>query len=182
MNITDPFIIVAAVVTIITAVSTLIGWAYKLGRRKAQKDFHNKALQNRYKLIYVPLRTMLLEKHITTVVAAVYPRMSQRIRRAWPYLREFNLKYGLTVLFNKYGKPASEIEFGGHFPLMEIKQIIERHGEWADSKLLSLIQGADRSRYDGFDQYESLLTEEELALADHIWDMYHRLNKRLLPK
>jgi len=62
-----------------------------------------------------------------------------------------------------------------------MKEIIEKHGEWADSSLLNLIQSADRSRYEEFGQYESLLTEEELALADHIWDMYDRLNKRLLP-
>lgn len=155
-----------------------LAWAYRLGRRKDQKDFQNQVLQNRYRLVYAPLRTLLLDKHITTVVGVHYPRVLQRIRRAWPYLRRFNLKYGFKILSDKYGKPRSEIEFGGHFPLKQIKEIIEKHGEWADSKLLGLVQKADRSKYESYDEYEFSLTEEELTLADHIWDMYDQLNKR----
>ena len=174
--------ILLATISAVVAWSTSIIVAYNFGRKKAKEDFRNEALQNRYKSIYAPLRTMLLNTHITTSTAVLYPRIIHRINRAWPYFIRFKLTSGFKVLFDKYGsKSFIEIEFGNCFPLKEIMEVIQNNGEWADSKLLSLIQNAERSLYETHNKNSFYLTDEEFSLACHIWNTYDRLNKRLLP-
>jgi len=47
---------------VVTVLSQILG--YKLAAKKAKADFHDKALQNRYNLVYTPLRNVLLDTHI----------------------------------------------------------------------------------------------------------------------
>ena len=137
---------------IIVVAGALIGthiWAYRLGRNKAEKEVRKEALLNRYKLIYAPLNALLLGKHITISRAVLYPRVSQRVKRAWSDIKKLNFKTGFHKLIDKYStKPGAEVEFGGPFPLPEMRKIIKDHAEWADKKLLIILQQADRSRYD----------------------------------
>jgi len=177
--------ITTLIVLLITAiVSPII--AYKIATKKTKNDFYNKALQNRYKLVYAPLRALLLETHITGASRGFY--FSQRLRRSLPYFMRFNFKKGFQKLSKSFGAdPLYEVEFGADFPLENIKKIIQKQGKWADSKLLNLVQSADRSSYesrayriDG--KSNGLLEIEKFRLAKHIWDTYEKLNKRLLPK
>ena len=158
-------------------------WVYTLGRNKAVKQARKEAFLNRYKLIYVPLRTLLLDSHITTVSVVLYPRISQRVKRAWPYIKKLNLTISLQKLVDKHGvKTGAEVEFGAPFPLSEIQKIVKERGEWADNKLIILLQRALRSQCESPKSNEFLLAEEELALARHIWKKYHQLNRQLMPK
>ena len=100
---------------------------HKQGYIKARTDLKREALQKRYELIYAPLQFLFTDVHIATAQVILYPEISHRIRRAWPYLRRLNIRHGLRRLFDKgASKPASYIEYGKPFPLEQIKKVIEK--------------------------------------------------------
>ena len=160
--------------------------AYKIARRKAKDDFNDRALQKRYHLIYVPLRTLLIETHITSGSIGFY--FEQRVKRSLPYFKRFKIKEGLRRLSKSFGSdPLHEVEFGREFPLGDIKECVIKQSKWADAKLLNLIQRADRSTYesrayslDG--KSDGLLEREKYELAMYVWDTYEELNNRLVSK
>lgn len=163
---------------------------YNLGIKKAKHDFNDKAIQNRYSLVYAPLRSLLLETHITG--AGLGFTRKQLIKRALPFFIKLNFREGFKRLSAEFGsKPTYEVEFGGDFPLEQIKEIAKKNSKWVDAKLLDLIQRADRSTYETISDpsYRSddifmigLLENEKVELSDHIWNMFNRLNRRLLPQ
>jgi hypothetical protein len=159
---------------------------YKIAQKKIKTDYYNKALQNRYYLVYCPLRNLLLETHISSATIGLF--FKTKIKKALELLRKSELRKALDI-FKKDHKenPLYEVEFGQDFPLEEIKKVIKNQGKWADAKLLNLIQRADRSLYEtraySFDgKSDGLLESEKFDLADYIWDQYEKLNKRLLPR
>lgn len=173
-------------VTIIGLVITYIVGpivVYKIAAKKARLDFHDKALQNRYNLVYCPLRSLLLETHITGASSGFY--WKQRIERAIPYFKKLDIMEGFRRLDKKFGSnPVYEVEFGEDFPLNEIIKIVKKQSQWADSTLLNLVQAADRSTYEAHQHGEDdgLLEKEKFELADYIWDTYEKLNRRLVPQ
>lgn len=155
--------------------------SYKTATRKAKNDYYNKALQNRYHLVYTPLRSLLLETHITGCRRGFY--LDQRVRRSLPYFRRLRFKGGFKRLSKNFGAdPKYEVEFGSDFPLKGIKEIVRKHGKWADYQLLNLIQAADRSSYESRGEPNGLLEIEKFRLAEHIRETHERLNKRLSPE
>jgi hypothetical protein len=159
--------------------------AYFITSKRVKRDFHDKALQNRYYKVYCPLRNLLLETHITGASTGYFFR--QRLEKALQSFKRFKFKEGFRWLNKNYvTNQLYEVEFGKEFPLKEIKQIIKGNGKWADSTLVSLIQSADRSGYEKFaytfdGKNDGLLEKEKFELAEYIWDIYEKLNKRLLP-
>lgn len=163
--------------------------SYKIASKKAKDDYYNKALQNRYYLVYSPLRNLLLETHITGVSSRFY--FSQRLKRAWPYFKRLKIRKGFRRLDKEFdANPLYEVEFGNNFPLEEIKKVVKKQGKWADAKLLNLAQSADRASYESrayrFSNEPTALSEglleiEKFNLAKHIWDTYEELNRKLLP-
>lgn len=180
--------IIISVITIISTLVTTHVWAYRAGRKKADNDFKRVSRENKYKLVYAPMRKLLIEKHLTTAIFVKYPFFRQRLKRATPYFKKLKLKKGFEILRDKNGgKPSAEIEFGGKFPLDSIKEILNQNIAWADSKLINLIQHADRSRYEGhYDpsennrRYSNELTNDEFELADYIFETFNKLNKKLI--
>ena len=173
----------AAVISVATIwIGSVLG-AYKLGHAMALRSRKREALQNRFDLIYAPLRAVVLGKHISTAQVIFYPKFSQRLRRAWPKLRAFEFRDALKRLSDKSGrKPTAEIEFGGALPYDTIRQTVKQNTRWADTKLLSLLQWTDRAHYESPGVDDSILIDEEYELIDHIYDMYYKLNHKLLPK
>lgn len=159
---------------------------YQIAVRRVKRDFHDKALQNRYYLVYSPLRSLLLETHITSASLGFY--WSQRIERAWPYFKKLKIGEGFKRLDKNFGaNPLHEVEFGNDFPLEEIKKVIKKSGKWADVKIINLTQKADRASWEkvahSFDgKPDGLLEDEKHDLAIYIWDTYEKLNRRLLPQ
>lgn len=149
--------------------------AYKVGLNKLKSD----TMYNKYKFIYAPLRTILLDKHISTYVFVTYPQLSMRIKNALPHLRKFKFKKFFEVLFKKY-IGCTEIEFGGNFPTSDIMKIIKDNPEFGDAKLLNLIQSAERSRYESYEQENQLLTSQEFKLTRYINNNYEKLNKKFI--
>lgn len=160
---------------------------YLIGQRKEKNDFYNKALRNRYELIYCPLRILLLETHITGASMRFY--FKQRLRKALPFFKKLKIHEGLKRLSRDFdSNPVYEVEFGD-FPMDEIKDIVKGNGVWADTKLLNLVQEADRSTYETALDFshsdftrQELLEKEKFVLAEHIWDTYAKLNQRFIPK
>lgn len=177
--------ITLVIVLIVTNILTPL-IAYKIARRQTKDDFNDKALQKRYHLIYVPLRTLLIETHITSASIGFY--FDQRVKRSLPYFRRFKIKEGIRRLSKSFGSnPLHEVEFGREFPLDEIKKCVVKQSKWADAKLLNLIQRADRSTYesrahslDG--KSDGLLEREKYELAMYVQDTYEELNDRLMPE
>lgn len=168
------------IITIIVLSATLLFTISKLvNRNKRPKE----ALLNRYKSIYVPLNALLLGTHITTVRAVLYPTIRRRVKRAWPHIKKLNFKIGLQKLLDEYGtKTGAEVEFGRPFSLSDMMKTIKDHAQWADKKLLILLQQADRSRHESPQLDQFCLTDEELALENYIWKKYTQLNRKLMPK
>jgi hypothetical protein len=155
---------------------------YKITSNKAKLDFHDKALQNRYNLIYCPLRALLLETNISSGSRGFY--WKQRVERAMPYFKKFQLTEAFKRLSKNYGKDTIYAVDYGNFPLEDIKNIVKKQKIWSDTALLNYIQAADLSVCEATSHGESrdLMEREEFQLAEYIWDTYEKLNHRLLPQ
>jgi hypothetical protein len=156
---------------------------YKIGLAKGKWTKKKEALENRFNLIYAPLRATLIENHITTAVGMLYPTLFRRLKRAWDKFLSFEIVAGFKAIFDKYGsKRSAEIEFGDGIPYGFIKKTIRDNIKWADPKLVLLAQRVDRAQYEVQREYEMEIIDDEMELIDHIWKMYYKLNKKLLPK
>jgi len=160
--------------------------SYKIASRKARNDYYNKTLQNRYYLVYVPLRILLLDTHITGCRSGFY--FNQLARRSLPYFKRLKFKEGFKRLSKRFcADPLYEVEFGSDFPLKGIREIVRKQGRWVDHQLLNLVQAAGRSSYESrahsfTSEPHGLLELEKFQLAEHIWKMYERLNRKLSPE
>lgn len=179
--------VIASSITIISAVIGLYKYAFKRGAESQINNRKKEVLQNRYELIYVPMLSLLLDKHVTSAIAVLYPTFKKRLKRSYGLFKKKKFNKGYIALWDKYGKkPSAEIEWGGEFPIKELSDILESNLEWTDEKLLYLIQRIKRSYIENshMDYYvdwshphNNSLTESEFELYNHIHDMYKRLNK-----
>jgi len=154
---------------------------YKIAIQKTKGDYYNKALQNRYYLVYCPLIVILLETHI--IGCGTGFTFSQRIKMAIRKFCELKIKDGIKILSKNYRENVSyEVEYGDPFPLAEIKKIINKNIKWADTKLILLLREADYSNDEPYSQQFNELEVEKYKLHSYIWRTYEELNKRLLPE
>jgi hypothetical protein len=131
------------------------------------------------------MRTLFLDVHITTVSSTRYPYFRWRVRRFWRQLPKVGLWRAWPLLFDRgESKPSSEVEFGS-FPFSAVERIASKNATVADGTLLSLINAVNRSRYESQIQdlgstgyYDRSLGDEEMALAKHIFEQYHRLLRK----
>jgi len=175
-----------------TVLTMLVGshlWIYKTGQNKLNKGFKASSKEYRYSLVYAPLRKLLIDKHISIAQSIRYPYFFQRFKRAKLDMSRFRIKLALSKLFDKYGgHPSIGLDYGDSFPLNEIQTIAESNIQWADKKLLDLIQFANRSKYEQMhlSQFndsvysDEMMTVEELKLSDYIFEQFDKLNKNLI--
>lgn len=120
LNVNNGFIIAITGLVFTNIISPII--SYKVAQNKTKDDYYNKALQNRYNLIYSPLRTLLLDTHITGA-GVRYPRF-ERIMRTLVYIFKLRIKRALRQLSINYpARETFEVEFGKDFPMDEIKKL-----------------------------------------------------------
>lgn len=154
----------------------------------SQSKGRREALQKRFDLIYAPLRSLLIETHITSARAMYYPKLSQRIERSYYELksrrwRTRRIKNACKYLFDKHGNEWTRcVEYGQDIPIKEIREIYKANAQYADPKLADLLQRVDRSKYERYDLNQEEMTPEEYELVEHIHKEYRRLNRILLPK
>ena len=132
--------------------------------------------------LYRPLRTLLLNCHITTAVGRGAPYLTQRLRNAWCELgtyqrRRTGIRKAVRALFDRKISQSSEVEYGDDFPLSKISKLVSDNGQYADEELLNAIHWANRSRYEEPSQ-GPLLTEAEYELFVLIEEQGHRLSRK----
>lgn len=164
---------------VVNVLSPIIG--YQLAARKAKDDFHDKALQNRYNLLYTPLRNLLLDVHITSS-ATLWP-LSYRWELSLSEMKNFRLRQALQTFLLSVIELDHRVENNQSFPLKKISELVKKQSKWADATLLDTLQAAHRSVQDKNTQLaKNQLTSEEYQLANYILGQYQSLNRRLLPR
>jgi hypothetical protein len=132
--------------------------------------------------LYGPLTALFLTRHVSICVGRSSPFLRQRLQNARSELgayrrRSVALKRAWRALFDRQESSSAEVEFGGDFPLAPIVDLVTKEAGHVDGKLLRLVTRADRFRYE--EPERALLTDEELALFEHIQAEHSRLSARV---
>ena len=82
-------------------------------QRKAKKDLQEATARKQFEYVYAPLRALLLEIHITTGQAILFPYLSMRIKRAMGLFVYGKYRQAFTAIVDN-GKTelSGEVEFG----------------------------------------------------------------------
>lgn len=174
--------------TVIVATLGLIGSivvpiiTYRIAVEKTKFDYNNESLQKRYHLIYCPLRKLIINTHITSCGIG-YP-FNYRLKKTLKLITQKRLHQAFDFLRNNFESSVThEIEYGDDFPFDEIQKNVKNNIQWADAKIVHLIEKADRALYENREvEFSGYLCNENFELATHIFYTYEKLNKRLLPK
>ncbi len=165
------------ILTVVATVAGLVAGAYKLGSvrgfRRAKRSLSNRTLRRRFENVYAPMASLFITRHVTSGSATLAPYMRTRLGHAWVELRRGRFRKTWLALGDKRKtKETAEIEFGGAFPLKEIKRLVEENAADVDEALLGLVARADRSRYEAMEfgsrEFTNELTDEEFELFRHV--------------
>lgn len=166
-----------SLIAIIAAFISGFKWLYKRFPSRCSVLNKNEYLAKRYELIYVPLRKLFLDCHMLGSQAVRYPYLTQRIKNAWWYFKRLKFKNGFRAIMDKGIFESAEFEYGGVFPIAAINNIIKTNMQYADAKLVSLVQTASRAGYEQQRSYENELLPEEIKLYRHITRNHEKLSK-----
>lgn len=179
-NVPDAIKIGAALTTIVTALVGAFIWVYRRGLKRGRDALSNELLRKRFELLYAPMFSLFLTRHVTSAKAVLAAYSKQRLKNAFAEASRGHFVRAIKALVDrKETKETAEVEFGGPFPLDQIHAILSGHESYADEQLLDWITRADRSRYEESD--EDGLTDSEYGLFRHIAATHSRLNRRLFP-
>ena len=153
-----------------------LGW---LAARRVRRLANGRERLNQ---LYRPLAALFLTRHVTTSTGIAAPRFRHRWANAVQELgayrrRRVGLKRAWRALFDRQSSTSAEIEYGGGFPMGDILKLVRQRATAADPTLLQLVRRADRSRHE--DPATCLLTDEELALFEHIHCQHERLMRQV---
>lgn len=131
--------------------------------------------------VYGPLMVLFADRHLYSATVILAPRLRHRVKNAWEALisrrrLKAKLKGAWRAIRDRMESTSAEMEFGGSFPLDEIKEIAFAGQEHADGDLLNLIRRADRSRYEELPS-DGAVTKAEFALAEHIFREHESLER-----
>ncbi|NVO12903.1 MAG: hypothetical protein HXX10_02595 [Rhodoplanes sp.] len=149
----------------------------------AERRQHSRAQErDRLMHLYRPLNALFLTRHITVCTAPASPRLRHRVENAWEALGEYErrsrgINRAFHALFDKQSSSSAEVEYGGDFPLVAIIDLVRKNVRYAKPQLQDLINRADRSRYEEYDN--ALMTDAEYALFEHIDSEHRRLSARV---
>lgn len=175
--------------SVIIAIIGLIGTSiigpfitYRIARENVKREFNDKALQNRFYLLYCPLRKEIMNTHICS--GGLYYSFEMRMYEFWLQLKKGKMKEAVKRLKKPRRTNVSyEVEYGKDFPFSEIEKIVKENIMWADAKLIRLVEDADRSNYERWEEENAgFLAEEKSELANYIFETHQKLSNRLLPK
>lgn len=161
-----PFAVARAVSTFVSVVQA---------KRTRQRELATARLTK----LYRPMLALFSDRHLTASSAIHAPYLKDRVANALEILRS---RRGLVrkvsgawrALGDRRVSTSAEMEYGGAFPLEEVKSIMRGATDCADAELINLIRRADRSHYE--DQPDDgEVTEDEYALAEHSFAEHDRL-------
>ncbi|KQN26377.1 hypothetical protein ASE86_09690 [Sphingomonas sp. Leaf33] len=145
-------------------------------RRERQRNLASTRLTK----LYRPMLALFSDQHLTASSAILAPYVRNRVSNAWEAVRQRRgviRKAGAAwrALGDKCISTSAEMEYGGIFPLDQIKALVRVSADCADGTLLNLLRQADRSHYEDQPQH-SEVTDAEYALAQHIFAEHERLS------
>lgn len=151
--------------------------------RQSQLDRLRQAARLRHDHLYAPFVALFMDRHLTASTGILAPRLRNRVGNAVEAIASrrrlrAKVKGAWRALGDKMESTSAEMEYGGSFPLAEIKSIARAGQQHADLELLNLIRRADRSHYEEQPERGDV-TDDEYALAVHIYAMHERLSKLL---
>lgn len=155
------------------AVSTFVSVAQTTRSRRRE------LASTRLAKLYRPMLALFSDRHLTASSAILAPYLKNRVANALDALRTRRgpirkFSGAWRALGDRKVSTSAEMEYGGAFPLEEIKSIMRDAPDCADAELMNRIRRADRSRYE--DQPDGTeVTEDEYALAEHIFAEHDRL-------
>ncbi|RAH95648.1 hypothetical protein DLJ53_34220 [Acuticoccus sediminis] len=129
--------------------------------------------------LYQPMVALFIERHLTASSAILAPYLKNRIGNAFDAFRNgrgpFRKVSGAwRALGDRRVSTFAGMEYGGEFPLEEIKSIMRGATDFADIQLINCIRRADRSRYEE-EHLGTEVTEDEYSLAEYIFSEHARL-------
>lgn len=146
----------------------------------ARREWRLDLASTRLTKLYRPMLALFSDQHLTASSAILAPYFRNRVSNAWEALRQRRgviRKAGAAwrALGDKRISTSAEMEYGGIFPLDQIKALVRASPDCADGTLLNLLRQADRSQYEDQPQH-SEVTDAEYALAEHIFAEHERLS------
>ncbi len=185
-----------ASVAVLTAIATATAAAFQvglkrgkaLGRQDKARELNDSNERKRYLRLYVPLQRLFDNHFLTTSTSELYPRLSQRIRRAYRFLANGRIHMSVKALVDSGFSEAAEFECGSDFPIEQIQSLISANLDIADQEIQHLTGIVRRQQFDEFNapsisrdypwEHSVLLSDQELSLLRHIHSEYDKLNSR----
>lgn len=184
----------------LVAIAIAIGTAYAsgyhtglasgkiLGRQEKASELNESTERERYLRLYVPLKRLFENCFLTTTRLILYPKFSQRVKRAFRFLMRGRLKISAAAFIDTGFSEGAEFECGSAYPSDQIERLISDNLDIADQELQSLAGALRRKQFDdhpspsNVDDYPwervTTLSKEELSLLRHIHAEYDKLNAR----
>jgi hypothetical protein len=184
----------------LVAIAIAIGTAYAsgyrtgrasgkiLGRQEKARELNESTERERYLRLYVPLKRLFGNCFLTTSRLILYPKLSQRVKRAFRFLMRGRLKMSATALSDTGFSEGAEFECGSAYPSDQIERLISDNLDIADQELQSLAGALRRKQFDDHlspsnaDDYPwervTTLSKQELSLLRYIYSEYDKLNAR----
>lgn len=189
-----------AVFSSLVAIAIAIGAAYSsgyrtglasgkiVGRQEKARELNESTERERYLRLYVPLKRLFENCFLTTSRLILYPKFSQRAKRAFGFLVRGRLKMSAAALIDTGVSEGAEFECGSAYPSDQIERLISDNLDIADQELQSLAGALRRRQFDDHlspsnaDDYPweraTTLSKEELSLLRYISSEYDKLNDR----
>ncbi|MCC3246414.1 hypothetical protein LG047_13990 [Methylocystis sp. WRRC1] len=170
-------------VTVVLGVAVVCRFAADLTVYAAKQRAHALAYDRQMLIrVYRPLRMLFLTRHVIISTGVAAPRFRDRWENARYEIASHRhwraaVKRAWRALFDRKSSTSAEMDFGGEFPLGEICELAKSCSAYADTELLELIRRADRASCECAAD-TNLLTDEELALFEHIIEEHERLSRR----
>jgi hypothetical protein len=159
-----------------------------LGRQEKARELNESTERERYLRLYVPLKQLFGNCFLTTSRLILYPKLSQRVKRAFRFLMRGRLKMSATALSDTGFSEGAEFECGSAYPSDQIERLISDNLDIADQEHQSLAGALRRKQFDDHlspsnaDDYPwervTTLSKQELSLLRYIYSEYDKLNAR----
>lgn len=183
---------VAVLIAIATATTAAFQAGLKLGKTLGRQDkareLNDSNERERYLRLYVPLQRLFDNHFLTTCTSERYPRLWQRIRRAYRFLASGRIHMSLHALVDSGFSEAAEFECGSDFPIEQIQSLISANLDIADQEIQHLTGRVRRQQFDEFNtpsisrddpwEHSKLLSNQELSLLRYIHSEFDKLNSR----
>ena len=143
---------------------------------------NNERELKRFEEIYAPMYSLFTNMHMEGASAIMAPRFKHRWANALDEIDSDNRyrmrawKRAWHALFDRQISRSVEVTHGS-FPIVQIEKLLKGREQYADAKLVRMIQRANASMLD-WQGDNDMLTDELYALYEYIDAQWEALNER----